>query len=83
MPLHSVASGSESHAMKSFSLAFEPPCSGHKELNKAAIMAENSNPGIPIPICWEWYSAILIGLESRAAREKGLVLFRFRVVAIE
>jgi hypothetical protein len=41
--------------MESFALAFEPPCAANKALNKAAIMAENSNPGIPIPICWEWY----------------------------
>jgi hypothetical protein len=52
--------------MKSFGLvvALEAPCSGNKVLNKAAIMAENSNPGIPIPICWEWY------LEDRHSRSR-------------
>jgi hypothetical protein len=37
--------------MKSFGLAFalEALGSGNKVLNEAAIMAENSNPGIPIP----------------------------------
>jgi hypothetical protein len=43
--------------MKSFGLAvaLEAPCFGTKVLNEASIMAENSNPGIPIPTCWEWY----------------------------
>jgi hypothetical protein len=46
VPLHSGAPRSDSHAMKSFGLAVEPLCSGKKVLNKAAIMNENSNPGI-------------------------------------
>jgi hypothetical protein len=51
VPVHSIAPTPESHAMKTFGLVPGPP----RSENKAGLMAETPNSGIPIPVRWEWY----------------------------